>query len=204
MILEILIVALIGYVLGTSNMAFYLSKIKKVDMRNSGSGNLGASNAVIVLGKGFGILTFLHDALKPVLAGYIANLIFPGTEFLPVVAAVMTSIGHMYPFWLKFKGGKGFAAYMGALIVLDWRYFLVAFIAAILITILSDYIVFGTLTVTVVTPIFALFTNGVIACIFFAIASICIIWKHRENFVKFKNGTEIGFKSAVSGKHKKT
>ena len=130
-IIKILIACSIGYLLGTSNMAYYLGKFKKVDLRAGGSGNLGASNAVILLGKKAGILTFLHDVGKTILAVYLVHILFPESAFLHIVAGVTSIYGHIFPFYLKFKGGKGFASFMGLLLAIDWRLFLIAFIFAV-------------------------------------------------------------------------
>ena len=202
--IQILIASLIGYLFGTSNMAYYLGKFKKVDLRSGGSGNLGASNAVIMLGKKAGILTFFHDVGKTVLAVFLVHLLFPESAFLHILAGVASIYGHIFPFYLKFKGGKGFASFMGLLLAIDWKLFLIAFICAVLITVISDYIVFGTMSVTILTPIAVYFmTNSIAATIIMYLATTIIIWKHRENFVKIKNKTEIGFQEAVLKKKKK-
>jgi glycerol-3-phosphate acyltransferase PlsY len=202
--LQIIISCFIGYLLGTSNMAYYIAKIKKIDLRSSGSGNLGASNAVIMLGKKAGILTFIHDAGKTVLSVFLVGLLFPDSEFLHILAGIASIYGHIFPFYLKFKGGKGFASYMGLLLAIDWRLFLITFVYAVLITIITDYIVFGTMSVTILTPIIAYFlTNNIIASAIMYLATAIIIWKHRENFVKIKNKTEIGFQEAVFKKKRK-
>ena len=113
MIMEYLLTILGGYLLGCSNMALYLSVIKKVDIRAGGSGNLGASNAVILMGWGAGVLTAVHDIGKAILAVIAARMIFPELEHIGAVAGVSCVLGHIYPFYLKFKGGKGFASYLG-------------------------------------------------------------------------------------------
>ena len=185
-------------------MAYYLGKFKKVDLRSGGSGNLGASNAVIMLGKKAGILTFLHDVGKTILAVFLVHLLFPESTFLHIIAGVASIYGHIFPFYLKFKGGKGFASFMGLLLAIDWKLFLIAFVCAVLITVISDYIVFGTMSITILAPIAVYFmTHSIIATIIMYLATAIIIWKHRENFVKIKNKTEIGFQEAVLKKKKK-
>ena len=115
-----------GYLLGCSNMALYLSKIKKVDIRSGGSGNLGASNAVILMGWGAGVLTAVHDIGKAFLAVFLAKVFFPEMEHIGAVAGVSCVLGHIYPFYLKFRGGKGFASYLGMTIGLNWKIALAA------------------------------------------------------------------------------
>ena len=108
-----LIAAVLGYLLGTSNMALYLSKIKKVDPRSGGSGNLGASNAMILMGWKAGILVGIHDIAKAALCVFLAKYLFPELIHVGAVAGVACVVGHVFPFYLKFRGGKGFASYVG-------------------------------------------------------------------------------------------
>jgi glycerol-3-phosphate acyltransferase PlsY len=184
-------------------MAYYLGKIKKVDLRSGGSGNLGDSNAVIMLGKKAGILTFIHDVGKTILASWVATILFPNLALANIIAATASVYGHCFPFYLKFKGGKGFASFMGLLLAVDWRLFLISFIVAVIITVITDYIVFGTMSITILTPIIVSIINkNIFAGIIMFLATALIIWKHRENFVKIKNRKEIGFKEAVFKKRK--
>ena len=97
----------LGYLLGCSNMAYWLSRIKNVDIRKNGSGNLGASNATVLLGWGAGVIVALHDIGKAVLAVILTKLLFPEAEYAAAAAGVACVLGHIFPFYLKFKGGKG-------------------------------------------------------------------------------------------------
>ena len=100
-------IILIGYLIGTSNMATYLAALKKVDLRAGGSGNPGASNAMILMGWKSGILVGVHDIGKAVAAVLLAEHLFPETVLAGIVAGVACVFGHMFPFYLKFRGGKG-------------------------------------------------------------------------------------------------
>ena len=110
-----------GYLLGCSSMAYYVSRWKKVNLSTNGSGNLGASNTTILLGWRMGILVALHDIFKGAAAVLLAKWLLPDLTYAPVAAGCACVMGHMYPFYLKGKGGKGFASYMGMLLALDWR-----------------------------------------------------------------------------------
>ena len=110
---------LLSYLLGSSSMSWYLSKIKKVNLRAGGSGNLGASNAVALMGWKAGILVGVHDIGKSILAVLLAQMLFPSVEYIGAVAGVSSVLGHIFPFYLKFKGGKGFASYLGMTIALN-------------------------------------------------------------------------------------
>lgn len=197
------IVAALGYLLGCSNMAFYLSKIKKVDLRAGGSGNLGASNAMILMGWPAGIATGLHDVGKATLAVIVARIVFAQLPYIGAVAGVACVLGHMFPFFLRFKGGKGFAAYVGMVLGLNWKFALVLMVLIVLITVITDYIVLATVTTTVLTPIWmGLAQRSAAFAAILCIATVVILWKHRENFVRLANGTEIGLRRGGSGKHR--
>ena len=192
-----------AYLIGSSNMAFYLSKLQKKNIRGGGSGNLGASNAVILLGWKAGVLVGIHDIGKAVLAVLLANWLYPGLEYAGVAAGVACVLGHIYPFYLKFKGGKGFAAYLGMTIALNWKLALIVLILVVVVTLITDYIVAATATTVLSVPISMGFLTGSwIVALILCIATGVIIYKHRENFVRIFKGTEIGFRNAATGKHR--
>ena len=192
-----------GYLLGCSNMALYLSKIKKVDIRAGGSGNLGASNAVILMGWGAGVLTAVHDIGKSALAVILARLVFPDLPLIGAAAGVASVLGHIYPFWMKFKGGKGFASYLGMTIALHWKFAIVVLLLVVGVTLITDYIVAATTTTIVIVPIgLGLLAGSWLLPLVLLIASVVIAWKHRENYVRMYNGTEIRFRKAGRGDYR--
>lgn len=198
-----LIVIALAYLIGTSSMTLYLSKLQNINMRAGGSGNLGASNAVLLMGWKAGVLVAIHDIGKAVLAVWLAQRIFPALPYIGAVAGVCSVLGHIFPFYLKFKGGKGFASYFGMTLALNWRLALVLFFVVLAVTFLTDYIVVGTLTTTLSVPAYLGITQNdwILPCILM-VASGVIWYKHRENFVRILNGTEIGLKSAFKGEHR--
>lgn len=198
-----LIVILLGYLLGSSSMSFYISKFMKVDIREKGSKNLGASNAMIVLGWKYGLLVGIHDIGKSVLAVVLARVLFPELEIAPVLAGISSVLGHIFPFYLKFKGGKGFASYIGMTLGLNWKLFIVIGLLVIIITLITDYIVLGTtLTITAVPIYFAVAGHNWIAPLILLIGTAVIAYKHRMNYVRIYKGTEIGLRSANRGDHR--
>ena len=100
--MQYILVIVLSYILGSSNMAVYLAAQNKVDLTAGGSGNPGASNAVILMGWGAGVLTALHDIGKSALAVVLARLVFPDVPHIGAVAGVASVLGHSYPFWMKF------------------------------------------------------------------------------------------------------
>ena len=198
-----LIVFLLAYLIGTSNMAFYLAKWNKVDLRGGGSGNLGASNATILMGWGAGVLVGIHDIGKSLVAVILARLVFPEVEHIGAVAGVASVLGHIFPFYLKFKGGKGFASYLGMTLALNWKFAIVVLLLLAVVTWITDYIVAGTLTTIVVVPVYmGIAAHSAVLALILLVATAVIAFKHRENFVRMYKGTEIRFRSASRGDHR--
>lgn len=197
--LSYILAGLLGYLLGSSNMALYLAKLRGVDIRAGGSGNLGASNAMVLMGWGAGAIVAVHDIAKGVLAVLLARWLFPGAALAPLLAGAAAVLGHIFPFYLRFRGGKGFATYIGMMAILHWRFALVIVIVAVIITLVTDYIVYATMTTVIAFPVFLAVTAGWAAMLIAAAASLAAILRHRENFVRLKNGTEIGLRRAHSG-----
>ena len=198
-----LIVILAGYLIGCSNMAFYLAKWRKADLRGGGSGNLGASNATILLGWRAGVLVAVHDIGKAVLAVLLARWAFPALDNIGAVAGVSCVLGHIFPFYLKFRGGKGFASYIGMTIALNWKLALVIMAVVVLVTVITDYIVVGTMTTVVAVPVaLGVMTGSIVLPLILLVATGVIIYKHRENFPRMLNGTELGLRGAIRGDNK--
>ena len=200
--MEYVIAIALAYLLGCSNMAYYIAKAKKADLRSAGSGNLGASNATILLGWRAGVATGVHDIGKSALAVLILRLLFPEHEYAPIAAGVASVLGHIFPFYLKFKGGKGFASYWGMTLALNWKLALVVGAAIILVTVITDYIVMGTFTTIISVPIYMGITRNWIVALILGIATAVILYKHRENIPRLLNGTEVGLRSAIRGDNK--
>lgn len=202
MVHHYILAAVIGYLLGCSNLAYFIAKAKHIDLASKGSGNPGTSNAVILMGWKIGVLVGAHDIGKALLAVVLANVLFPDTAYIAEVAGVAAVLGHIFPFYLKFRGGKGFASFVGMSFAINWKYALVIVLVIILVTVLFDYIVVAT-TVTVVSlPVFLLFTGSWIAAAIVFVATAVIILKHRENYVRIFKGTEIGLRSTIKGEHR--
>lgn len=198
------IVILVAYLLGCSNMALYIAKMKKQNLRNGGTGNLGASNATLLMGWRVGVAVGAHDIGKSALAVILAELIFPDLPAIGAIAGVASIMGHIFPFYLKFKGGKGFASFIGMSVALNWKIALVVLALMVIVTVITDYIVAGTMTTIVLVPVsIGFMTQSVVVPLILLIATAVITYKHRENFVRMYNGTEIGLMSAIKGEHRR-
>jgi glycerol-3-phosphate acyltransferase PlsY len=198
-----LIAIFAAYTLGSSNMAYYISRMKQVDIRKNGSGNLGASNAAVLFGWGPAVLVALHDIGKAFLAVLLAKLVFPQLPFVGAAAGVACVLGHIFPFYLRFKGGKGLASFLGMLIALDWRVALAAAILLVAVTLVTDFIALGTITVSVVGPVgMWIVGSGIVIPLILAVATVVMIFKHSDNIVRIRNKQEIGLLSTIKGENR--
>ena len=192
---------LISYGLGSTNMAWYLSRRKGFDIRKAGSGNMGASNAMVTMGWKEGIITALYDMAKAAVCVFAAKwLLGDILPYVGAVAGVAAVLGHIFPFFLHFKGGKGLASFLGMTLGLNWMVFLGACVVVALVTLITDYIVYGTITTAVGVPIALGLMNHkpILAAIIF-IATAVMVYKHKDNYKRLREGTEIGFLRANKG-----
>ena len=179
-----LLILLIGYLLGCSNMAVYLAAAQNVDLRSGGSGNPGASNALILMGWRAGLLVGAHDIAKAVLAVLLCRLLFPAVPLAGALSGAACVAGHMFPFYMRFHGGKGFAAYLGMTLALNWRFALLLLLAVSLITLVTDYVVLGTMTTVISVPLYSAWSGSGTTALLLLPLSAIIIYKHRDNLVR--------------------
>ncbi len=198
-----LLVVLAAYLIGCSNMAFYIAKIKSVDLKKHGSGNHGASNAAIVMGWRAGVAVAVHDIGKAWLAVFLAGLLFPQLPAVGETAGIACVLGHIFPFYMRFKGGKGFASYLGMTLALNWKFALIMMAVVLVVTVIADYIVVGTFTTIAVVPVyFGISTHSLLAVLVLLAGSVAIFYRHWENIRKIRTGTEIGLRSTLKKEHR--
>lgn len=198
--MQYVLCAVLGYLLGCSSMAYYIGKFKKKDIRTAGSGNLGASNATVLFGWGAGVAVALHDIGKAVLAVFLAKLLFPTSEYTGAVAGIACVLGHIFPFYLKFRGGKGLASYFGMVLALNWKLALMVAAVIILATLITDFISVGAMATVVFVPSYvAMTTHNWILVLILCAGTLVMLYKHWENVVRICNHTEIGLRSTAKG-----
>ena len=190
---------IIGYFFGCINFSYIVSRIKGFDIRHYGSGNAGASNVVIVIGKKTGLLVAVFDIFKAYLAYKLAQYLFPdavvsGISYAGMIAGVGAVLGHIFPFYLGFKGGKGLACYGGTILALDYRLFIVLFVLALFIAVITDYICFAPITMSVIAPVTvgAVYSAWIPAAIL-AVAGMALLYKHAQNIQRIRAGSELRF-----------
>ena len=191
---------LIGYLFGCFQTSYFISKmVSKKDIREMGSGNAGASNVTSELGWKYGILTGFADVLKAYIPTQLVLYIFSGAyQPLDLIALAGTGavLGHIYPFFLDFRGGKGVACYIGMLLAIDWQIGIAVIIGLIIFTIITDYVAVGSIALYIIIPILAYYSNHsdvLIGCavVLFVVGMI----KHWINVQRILSGTETGLRS---------
>lgn len=179
---EVILSSLIGYLIGSLSPSALLSKIKKENFRKQGTGNLGATNTMIILGKGYGALVMLFDIFKAFISALIAAAIFPELKLAGLVSGVFAVIGHIFPFYLKFRGGKGLAAFGGLILSFDPLMFLALLILTLILMFLFNYGVAMPISAAVLFPFLAfLKTKNLAVFVLTLTASALIIYKHIPN-----------------------
>lgn len=200
MIVTKIISIIIGYIFGLFQTGFIIGKINHIDIRDYGSGNSGTTNTMRTLGKKSGFITFFGDALKAVFALGFTYLIFHGKYeshmfMISLYTGIGVILGHNYPFYMNFKGGKGIATTSGVMLALDLRIGLIGIIGFFLIFFLTRYVSAGSLYMSLVFPIFVLiFYPGEWHLFAVSIVFWLMAWmRHRENIKRLLSGTENRF-----------
>ena len=185
--MEVVIVAIASYLMGSIPFGFILTKIfLKKDIRDIGSGNIGATNALRTGNKSLGYGTLLLDVLKAIIPVIYTKLNYPDYIF---ITSMFVFLGHVFPLWLKFKGGKGVAPYVGILFSINLIYGIVFVSIWIITFLISKYSSLASLIASFTIPIYLLFFNNE-NLIFFSIMFVLIFYTHRENVKRLKNKEE--------------
>jgi glycerol-3-phosphate acyltransferase PlsY len=179
----------LGYLFGSVPFGLILTRFAGTpDLRSIGSGNIGATNVLRTGRKGLAAATLLLDMLKGTAAVLLAG--YYGGPDAAMLAALGAFLGHLFPVWLRFKGGKGVAVYIGVLIGLFWPA-AVVFCAAWLVTaVISRYSSLAALVASVITPIFLWWFSQPALASLFAVLTLLLIYMHRENIRRLRAGTE--------------
>ena len=185
---EIIIIGIYSYLLGSIPFGLILSKIfLKKDIRQSGSGNIGATNVLRSGGKVLGFFTLILDGLKSYLAVIITIGFFSDYFFL---SSVLVFLGHLFPIWLKFKGGKGVATYLGILFALNFYYAVIFILSWLIIIFLTKYVSLGSIVSSLIVLLFNVYFEGFNESIMLFIFLVLIIYSHRTNIGRLKAGIE--------------
>lgn len=192
---------LLGYLLGCLNPAALLSKLKKINLRKHGTGNLGATNTMLVLGKGWGALVLFFDIGKSFAAVRLAQFCCPALPVAGLLGGCGAVLGHIFPFYMHFKGGKGLAALAGLVLAYDPCIFLTLLILGCTLMLIFNYGIALTFSAATLFPILAglhaqSLTDFLIA---FAIC-LLIILKHRSVLAKVRRGEDTKIRDYIKTK----
>lgn len=196
MVLKILICLVLGYGFGCFSTAYVIGKANNIDIRNFGSGNAGTTNALRTLGWKAGFATLLGDAFKAIIPILLVRLLLfkdnSFQELLPLYTGLGVVLGHNFPFWLHFKGGKGIAATGGIMLAFDWRLGLLALAVFVVVTAVSRYVSLGSLIISLLFPIWilVLYPGNLHMLIVSLLFTISAFIKHRANIKRLMDGTE--------------
>lgn len=184
--------SLIGYVLGCINPAYLISRVRGMDIREIGSKNAGASNAVIVMGKSVGVFVALFDIMKAYLAYKLSEKLFPGCDFAGVLSGTFCILGHIFPVTMGFRGGKGLAALGGLILAYNAKLFAIFLLCEIVLVLLIGYICIVPITASLAFCVcYALLEKNLwMSVLLFAVSAV-IFLKHIVNLKRIKNGTEM-------------
>ena len=178
-----------GYFLGSIPFGLLLTKSAGTeDLRSIGSGSIGATNVLRTGRKGLAAATLLFDALKGTVAVVIAGYL--GGPNAAMLAALGAFLGHLFPVWLKFRGGKGVAVYIGVLIGLFWPAALVFCVLWLATAATTRYSSLSALVASAVTPIFLWWFGHPALAALFAVLTLLLFWAHRDNIKRLQAGTE--------------
>ena len=185
--INLIIVAVYSYLLGSIPFGLVLTKIfLKKDIREIGSGNIGTTNVLRTGKKSLAVATLVLDLLK----GYLSIIItYTYFENLISYSALICFIGHIFPIWLKFKGGKGVATYLGVILALSYKFFLIFGITWLVLSFLFRYASISSIISSLIVFVYSYFFINNFSLILF-IFFVIIIYTHRENIVRLKDSEE--------------
>lgn len=184
--------AALGYLIGCISPSYIIGLIKGYDVRSSGSKNAGASNTVLLAGKLAGLFVAIFDICKAAAAWKLATHIFPEMEFAGMVGGVACVLGHMFPVFLSFRGGKGFACMGGLALAVGPRTFFIMLVVALVIGLVTNYVAVSCTAMSVVWPVYyGIITRYFVGAAILALPAIPIFLKHMENFRRMREGTEL-------------
>jgi glycerol-3-phosphate acyltransferase PlsY len=199
MVVAILI--LTAYLLGSIPTAvWYGKRFFKIDVREHGSGNAGATNTLRVLGNKAGFIVLFIDLLKGFIAtnlAYFSNFDIDTQVFfnLQMLLGVTAVVGHVFPVFANFKGGKGIATILGLAIALNWKIATICILFFVLIVWISRFISVGSMITAIIGAVlsFYFYQNNIIANAFFCCIAVMVLYTHRSNIIRLKNGNENRF-----------
>lgn len=192
---------LLGYLLGTISPAALIAAKKQINLRQIGTGNLGATNTMLSVGKKYGVFVMLCDILKAYISVKIAKLMAPKMMIVWFLAGCCAVLGHIFPFYMNFKGGKGVAAFAGMVLALRPIHFFILLFIGIILAIVTNYVFAVPVSAATLYPLLMFrYTRKISVFLLLMGIGALIIKKHQNNFVRVKEGTEITVRDYFGGR----
>ncbi len=192
--MQYILIIIIAYLVGSVPFGFLLGRLSGVDIRRAGSRNIGATNVSRLLGKRLGIITLILDIAK----GYFPMLvvsIWGAPERIVMFTGLAAFLGHLYPVYLRFRGGKGVATALGVFIFLDWMAIIISLVLFIMAAGITGFISTGSLTASVAMVLLLLAFHGLNDYFWLGlVVAILIWWRHRDNIKRLIQGREKSWK----------
>ena len=190
--MNILLCLLYGYLIGTLNPAYLFGRLRGIDIRKGGSGNAGATNATLLLGKAAGFLTAILDISKAFIACKTAGYLFPALASACVVAGCGCILGHIFPIWMGFAGGKGLACLGGMALAYNWKLLCLLLLGEFIIVCFFNYICLVAITGSAAFAAVYWFHSGdLIGTALLAVVAVVIFCKHIPNMKRIADGSEL-------------
>ncbi len=208
MVWQVLVIAIVAYLIGSINPSIILSKLLgKGDIRTQGSGNAGTTNTLRVLGKGPAVLVLLIDVLKAVIAvllgkwiitwGNTAEAVKIYNDYALMASGIGVILGHNWPIYFGFKGGKGVATSLGVILVIEWRIGLICLVFALTLMLLSRMVSLGSISAAILYPVLVFilppgtaFNSRWLYLAFAIVLALFVLFRHRSNIKRLLSGTE--------------
>lgn len=198
-----ILVIVIGYLMGCLQWSYILGKtIKRTDIRTLGVGNAGASNTVTVFGWKMGVAVGLLDILKAIISILIIRYFIKNFSTLDLyLNGTSVILGHNYPFFMKFRGGKGTASTLGMLLGIDYRLGIIGFLVILAVTVFTDFIALGTISLVIFFILATVYLGFGKTCVLIAIfIAVQSIYKHIPNIKRILSKEESGLRGALKKK----
>lgn len=189
--MHVVLCGAMGYLLGSINPAYIFGRLCGFDIRRRGSGNAGATNVTLIMGKAAGLLCALLDIFKSFIAYRLAKALFPLTVFAGVLSGCACILGHIFPVWMGFAGGKGLACIGGLILAYDWKLFLLLLALEIVLALITNYICVMALSICIIFPVsYAVQTGDVTGTLLLAALIPVVYYKHLPNIKRIIEGRE--------------
>ncbi|MBP3656344.1 MAG: glycerol-3-phosphate acyltransferase [Clostridia bacterium] len=189
--MSVILCGTMGYLIGMINPAYIFGRLRGFDIRRRGSGNAGATNVTLVMGKAMGLLCALLDIIKSFVAYKLAKRLFPMLVYAGILAGCACVLGHIFPAWMGFQGGKGLACLAGMVLAYDRQVFLIMLVLEVIFALAVNYICVIPISASMVFPVvYGIQTHDAVGVLLLFVLAPVIVYKHLPNLRRIRAGQE--------------